>query len=410
MIWRNRRGVNNSSPARKVLFLASIASLTSLGIDMYLPGLPSLQAEFHVAGGGGILSSSLFMAGFALTPLFGGPLSDCIGRKCVLLIALTGFAFAALVCCAAPTIGVLMAGRFAQGCALGMATTIPLAIVSDIFDGPAASQRMAEVATFSCLMPIMAPAIGNLMLQVGGWRAIFSLQGVVGVILCCCALLFPESLPCEARQRLQLWVIASNARVLLRSSRFRTRALIYGLLFACTFCFTVASPLILIQHLHMLPRTYAIVFAVNSCGAIAGAGLSAVLSRRGISRRRMITVGIWISLFASLAGLGLQLKQPAVPLGLLPAAFLALFGFNFASPLVQIEALKSVPQLRGTGSGLMRTLVTLINFSASAVLALLCAHFEVYTEIMTSCIMTLLALAALCSYWLVSSGAEAQGA
>ena len=84
--------------ARLTVFLASIGALTSLSIDMSLPSVPAMEHEFGVADGRGALTMSLFLAGYALTPLAGGALADRFGRRPVLLVSLLLFAVSALAC------------------------------------------------------------------------------------------------------------------------------------------------------------------------------------------------------------------------------------------------------------------------------------------------------------------------
>ncbi len=53
---------------RFTIFLASVAALTSLSIDMSLPTVPAIEREFGVAAGRGALTMSLFLSGYAVTP------------------------------------------------------------------------------------------------------------------------------------------------------------------------------------------------------------------------------------------------------------------------------------------------------------------------------------------------------
>jgi len=105
------------------VLLSGMAALPALSIDMSLPALPMLQREFATSAGQAGLTVSLFMAGFAMAQLVFGPLSDRIGRRPVLLGAITLYSAAALLCAASPSIGLLNASRLLQGtgAAAGMA-------------------------------------------------------------------------------------------------------------------------------------------------------------------------------------------------------------------------------------------------------------------------------------------------
>ena len=393
---------------KKILFLASIAALTSLGVDMCLPAVPAIDADLANGAAFGVLASSLFMAGFAVTPLIGGPLSDSLGRTRVMLIALGGFALAALGCAAAHSIFLFLLFRFMQGCASGMATTLPLAVVGDLLAGSAARRMLSEIATLSSFMPVIAPAMGNLAIHLGGWRFLFAAQALFALVVALSALRFPETLLRSARQTFRLGAILRNCRFLLAQPVLRVHALVYGLLFASTFCFTAVSPLILIERMGMPRHRYAIVFAVNALGSILGNASSAWLNSRCVSAPRIISSGLVIATLSAGSAAALQWSRFASPVELLPAAFLALFGFNLAGPSILLEALRPVPQLLGSGSGLLRFVFMLMNFATSALLGVFCARYPRHVEAATAHSMAGLAAAALLLY-LWSSHAGRQG-
>lgn len=397
-------------PRRRVFFLAAVAAITSMGIDMTLPGIPSIEADLGTRAGLGILSISFFVGGFAVTPLIGGPLSDSFGRSRVLLLSLVAFVLAALGCASAYSMPVLLGCRLVEGCASGIATTLPLAIVGDSLTGAAARQAMSEISTLSGLMPIVAPALGNLAIHFGDWRFLFGAQAAFICVLAAFAARFPESFPARLRHRLQPRMVLQNYRTLLFEPTFLRCASTFGLLFACTFCFTAVSPLVLIQRLGMRRTTYTMVMGANALGSIFGAGISALLSRWQASARRIILAGLTVAIVSTVSAAGFEWARVPVFWGLLPAVFVAFLGFNLAGPSLQLEALKNVPNLLGSGSGLMRSIFMMMNSTASGLLGILCARHLAYTERSLTISMTILAMAAAVLYgWhLRRSGPKAE--
>jgi len=63
------------------LFLGGLSALPPLAIDMALPGLPSIQAEFGASPAEAAAVIAIFIAGFSTAPLAVGPLADRYGRK-----------------------------------------------------------------------------------------------------------------------------------------------------------------------------------------------------------------------------------------------------------------------------------------------------------------------------------------
>ena len=64
-----------------------------MSIDTYIPSIPSIAEYFEVDINKIELTLTLFLLGFATGQLFGGAISDRIGRRKTSLIGLIGFAF-----------------------------------------------------------------------------------------------------------------------------------------------------------------------------------------------------------------------------------------------------------------------------------------------------------------------------
>ena len=100
------------------LLLGLLVALPSFGIDMSLPALTSVGAALGVAPERAGLMMSLFMLGFAVAPLFYGPVSDRYGRKPVVVFACMLFAIAGIGCAFArslPTLRAAISNSFAFG-------------------------------------------------------------------------------------------------------------------------------------------------------------------------------------------------------------------------------------------------------------------------------------------------------
>lgn len=64
-----------------VFILGLLAMLMPLSIDMYLPALPVISAQFGVPAGSTQMTLSTYILGFALGQLIYGPMADSFGRK-----------------------------------------------------------------------------------------------------------------------------------------------------------------------------------------------------------------------------------------------------------------------------------------------------------------------------------------
>lgn len=175
--------------------LALLAALGPLSTDMYLPSLPAIARELGASTAGTQLTLSAFLVGFAAGQLVYGPVSDRVGRRPVLAAGLGIFVAASLACAVAPTIELLVAGRFLQ--ALGAAGPIVLAraMVRDLYEGPRAGRELSRMGTIMGLVPAFAPILGGVLQGAFGWRANFLAAVLFGLALAAVALtVMPETL------------------------------------------------------------------------------------------------------------------------------------------------------------------------------------------------------------------------
>lgn len=381
------------------IFLASIGALTSLSIDMSLPAVPAMEHAFGVAAGRGGLTISLFLAGYGLTPLAGGPLADRFGRRPVLLISLILFGASALACSVSPDYTLLLVCRLLQGCASGVATTLPLAIVRDLLQGNPARQRISEVTTINNMMPIIAPILGSSLMTLGSWRIVFGAQAAFAAAIVITLLIdFPESLPLACRQRLHPSQVLKNYVQLMTNRTFVVYSLMYALNFACMFSFVSSSPLILMERMNVTRSAYTLIFAAIATGTILGSFTSGILSRRQCTLSGMVTFGQVLMVVASSSAVTLQLAHIHRPTGIVIPAFLTLFGFGLTGPAITLEALESVPTLAGSGSGAQRSILMTLGSGTSGFLAAYCSRNLVHAEAATTLTMVVTGLASLILY------------
>src|SRR5271166_4268312 len=96
-------------------FLGGLSAIPALAIDMALPSLGLVQADFGATQTQAAAAIAVFLAGFSTAPLAIGPLADRYGRKPVMLAGLGLFALCGLGCALAPSILALLAFRLIQG-------------------------------------------------------------------------------------------------------------------------------------------------------------------------------------------------------------------------------------------------------------------------------------------------------
>lgn len=105
--------------------------------------------------------------------LLGGTAGDRFGRRRLLVLGITVFAFGSLGCTLAPNLAALLAGRAVQG--VGAAILLPnsLALLGKTFLGPAKGRAIGVWAAAGAAAGAIGPVLGGWLIDFGSWRAIF---------------------------------------------------------------------------------------------------------------------------------------------------------------------------------------------------------------------------------------------
>ncbi|MGE6607286.1 multidrug effflux MFS transporter [Halomonas sp. NPDC076908] len=326
------------NPRRVALLVAANTALAPFAIDAYLPAMgiiaDSIGASIHRTE----LSISVFLFGFALGQLCFGPLSDRMGRKPVLLGGLVVFMLASLAITTVDSLSSLLAWRFVQALGGGACVVNSAAIVRDCFSGREAAKVMSTMAMIMMLAPLVAPAVGSLLLYVAGWWLIFVFLAVyAGFLLWLLGTRLPEtrdmSLPAASPRQ----VIRNYASVLKHREGMGYICAVAAS-FAGLFAFVTASPFLYLDYFGLSPATYPLVFGVNVLVIALSNRVNIHLLRKR-SPQQNLRLGLLIQLVAALGlvlvtALNLASLMVIVPLIMLFTAMIGLITPNAISALL----------------------------------------------------------------------------
>lgn len=195
-----------------VTLMAIMTSLVALTIDAMLPALPEIGRDLGVedANQNQHVISSLFV-GLAFGQLVFGPLSDSIGRKPAIYLGFTICALGCVLSMMAGTFSIMLAGRALQGFGAACARTVCTALIRDMYEGRAMARVLSFTMAIFILVPTIAPAIGQGIIMIADWRAIFAvflfLVSFSGLWF---ALRQPETLTPEKRSPFAVTTIAAS--------------------------------------------------------------------------------------------------------------------------------------------------------------------------------------------------------
>jgi DHA1 family bicyclomycin/chloramphenicol resistance-like MFS transporter len=353
------------------VFLGALAALPPIAIDMALPALTrigdALQSTQSLAG----MTLSLFMAGFALSPFFYGPLSDRHGRRPLLVVGLVLFALGGVLATVAPNMTVLLIARLLQGLGAGAGMTLAMAMVRDSFEGRTAQSRLAVITVVANLAPIVAPALGVAVLAAMGWRTIYAINAVSGVLLLVMAWLGLEETAALVPKPAKASSLIQDYREALSHRSVRDHLLINALGFGWMFGYVAGSPVVLIEHLHASPTLYSILFASTGGGIVAGASLSGWLGQRGVAPQRLIQCGVILAVLVTGAAVVMSVTATATLVTLMPCLVLATAAFGILAPCAAQGALEPLPALAGVTGGLLTSIQMFAGALASLLVSLL---------------------------------------
>jgi DHA1 family bicyclomycin/chloramphenicol resistance-like MFS transporter len=193
-----------------VVLMALMIALTALSIDAMLPALPEIGKDLGVQRvNDPQLIISLLILGMAFGQLIYGPLSDSTGRKPPIYVGLGLYMIGCLMAVFATSFSVMLAGRVLQGIGVAGPRVVTVALVRDQYEGRAMARVMSIVMAVFILVPVIAPAFGQGILIVAGWRAIFGAFLVLALItLIWFANRQPETLAPNRRIRFSLKRVA----------------------------------------------------------------------------------------------------------------------------------------------------------------------------------------------------------
>ena len=156
-----------------IILLSVLSSVAPMGVDTYIPSIPDIANAFNVSIEKIELSLSVFLIGFSVGQIFGGPISDKYGRKMSSVFGLLGFAFFSFVIIFSTTIYELWFFRFFEAFFGGIVVVNAAAAVRDRFHGVEAAKVFSLIGMVRSFAPLIAPAIGAFIIHFYSWKAIF---------------------------------------------------------------------------------------------------------------------------------------------------------------------------------------------------------------------------------------------
>lgn len=248
--------------ARFLFCSFALVLLYPSGIDMYLVGLPRIAADLSASEAQLHIAFSVYLAGMALSMLIAGRVADKAGRQPVAICGAIIFALASALCANATDSSLFLTGRFIQGIGAGGCYVVAFAILRDTLDDRRRAKVLSLLNGITCIIPVLAPVIGNLIMLKFPWQSLFWVMAAMGVLVCLLStLVLRETHPGTRADSVTMPAPASES---LTSRFFISRVLITTLSVTAILTYVNISPVLLMEVLHFDRGEYSTIMALTA--------------------------------------------------------------------------------------------------------------------------------------------------
>ncbi len=344
-----------------ICLMAMLIAIVSLSIDAMLPGLPQIGRDLGTKNPNQTtLILTFIFAGMAVGYLFIGPLSDAIGRKKALYFSFAIYIVGSIICMLSPSLTIMLLGRVIQGFGAAGPFISTVAIVRDNNSGAAMARIMSLIMGIFILVPAIAPAVGQAILAIAPWRAIFGFFAIYAMIVVSwAAYRLEESLPVERRREFKLSNLISGAKEVYSHNVTISYTVAAALVFGCLFL-----------HLSTVQQVYVDKYGVGNLfplffGLTAlGSAISSLTNSRIVGRFGMRKLALTALITISSASASFFVLSSFFELGLfwyLGAGVIIFFCIGMVFGNLNTVAMEPMGHLAGLASAVISTTTSVIG-------------------------------------------------
>jgi len=348
-----------------LITLIILTSTSVLAMNMFLPSLTNMAAEFSVSYSVMNISVAGYLAITAILQVILGPLSDRFGRRPVLLGSILIFSLASLFCALSSNIWIFLSLRILQG-AIISGMTLSRAIVRDIMDPKDAVRVLGTIAMAMAVAPMLGPVLGGVFDEVFGWRAIFWFYLGLGLVLFVLtwADLGETNKNTSATFRKQF----STYPDLLRSGLFWGYSICLSFGIACFYVFLSGAPLVADKVLNLPPSHLGFYMGSITGAFLVGSFISNRLAKHTTSTK-LVLAGRTISVLGLSLGLIIVMFGNVSSLSIFGSTLFIGLGNGMSLPSCYVGVMNVRSDLAGSAAGLSGAM----GVAAGAILATMMA-------------------------------------
>lgn len=151
--------------------------------------------------------TAAYTLSFSVLLIAGGRLGDIFSRRTVFQVGVAGFLLTSIVCALAPSAGVLIGARVAQGAMAALVIPQTIGMIKEMFGGPEMARAMGSIGPVMGIAAVCGPIAGGLLTHADlfgtSWRSVFLVNVPLGLAVLAASPLLREPRPTR-RPRLDL--------------------------------------------------------------------------------------------------------------------------------------------------------------------------------------------------------------
>ncbi len=174
--------------------------LAAVDATIVATALPAIAGTLGDVERIGWVVVAYLMATTIAAPVY-GRLGDALGRKRLMLLALSVFIVASVLCAVAPTMLALIAARVLQGAGGGGLMTLSQALVGETVPARERGRYQGYLASIFMVSSTFGPVMGGWLTQGVGWQSVFLINVPLGGLALVLAWRLPDRRPAPAAVR-----------------------------------------------------------------------------------------------------------------------------------------------------------------------------------------------------------------
>tara|TARA_Y100000590_G_scaffold468434_1_gene651196 strand:+ start:618 stop:1820 length:1203 start_codon:yes stop_codon:yes gene_type:complete len=342
------------------LTLVGITALGPMAVQLYIPSVPSIIKELNLTLSTAQIAFSSSLVTMGISMLFYGPLSDRYGRKLVLLCGTIIFIVGSLIASISTDIYLLILGRTLQSIGGAGGFVISRAIVRDLYGPKNAPRVLATLITVFIIAPMVGVIFGGIITDYLGWRFIFYLSAVIGLIVLILIFIFLRKIKQPKSSLTNVRSMFKAYFSLMKSPTFLGFALQGAFAPGAFMSFMAVGPYILINDLNRPATEFGLLFGLVTL-IFMGANYIGGRISTPLGIEKSVVIGAVVALISSIFGLTLLLVFGLTVLIMFGTQTFSSIGNGLAMPNSQVGALNVNPNLSGTASGAAAFIQTMIG-------------------------------------------------